>query len=187
MTEKKQNRAGNYIHNRLLDFKDDTPPENTIEILLKCSELADLDISDCLTNEQKQKVWSALLSAVHVLIRSHSGDAVACSALLKTLNNAAQNRQGSQDLRSRISPTSKPLEIEWVRACVIALIDKYPELLDQTMSDASEYLGIDKKQVLKLHENFKGKLTGADPLVNLVKTAKDQIKEFGHKTLKEIV
>jgi hypothetical protein len=187
MTEKKQNRAGNYIHNRLLDFKDDTPPENTIEILLKCSELADLDISDCLTNEQKQKVWSALLSAVHILITSHGGHAVACNALFQSLNNAAQNRQGSQNLRSRISPTSKPLEMERVRACVIALIDKYPELLDQTISDASECLGMDKRQVLKLHENFKRELTGADPLVNLVKTAKGQIEEFGLQTLKELI
>jgi hypothetical protein len=187
MTGPVQDRAGKYMQGVVQTITDSTQPERAMEILLRCSELADQDFSECRTSEQKQKVWSALLSAVHVVIRFHGGDAVACNALFKTLNNAAQKRQGSQDLRSPISPTSKPLEIEWARASIIALIDKYPELLDQTISDASEHLGMDKKQVLKLHENFKGELTGAGTLVDLVKTAKSLIKEFGYKTLKELI
>lgn len=183
-----QDRAGHYIQQVLDGITDDSLPNINMEvILLRCSHLADLDLAECLTNQQKQKVWAALLFAVDLVIRAHGGEGIAANALREALTNASLGRPGDHGLTSPTIPNTRLLDQEWVRACVIALIDEYPNLRQQTLTDASKLLDVSEDKVKKLRENFRGGGVGGDVLCNLVESAKRMIKEFGYESLSEIL
>ena len=187
MTPPRQDRAGRYIQEALADFADDTPAERTMEMLLRCSALADQDLAECQTDVQKQKVWAVLVSAVHAVIRSHGGDGEASVALHNALVNVAQGRPGGQALARGGVGNTYSLEDDWARACAIALIDKYPERRKQTYADAGRVLNRSKDSLVKMRENYRAGLIGKEPLVSLVETAKEQIDEFGYQTLAEFL
>jgi hypothetical protein len=187
MTNPKQDRAGRYMQKVLASLSDDTAVEETVEWLLQCSELADLDLAECQTDVQKQKVWAVLVSAVHAVIRSHGGDGEASLALHNALVNVAQGRPGGQALARDGVGNTYSLEDDWARACAIALIDKYPERRKQTYADAGRVLNRSKDSLVKMRENYRAGLIGKEPLVSLVETAKEQIDEFGYQTLTEFL
>lgn len=187
MTKPNQYRAGQYLQAELKTFSDDTPEEKTIEILLRCSELADQDLAECLTSEHKQKVWAALMSAVEIVIRSYGGDGIASNALREALTNTSLGRPGEHDLTSPAVPNTQTMDSEWIRACMIALIDEFPSDRQQTYKDAALALEVSEDSLKKMRENFRGGRIGADVLKYLVETAKKMIKEFGYNNLSEIL
>jgi hypothetical protein len=166
---------------------DDPSSEKVIKTLLRCSELADQDMAECHTNKQKQKVWTALLSALQLAIRSRSGNATAVSALREALINTSLGRPGNHGLTSPAIPNTHTLDVEWIRACMIALLDEYPKARQQTYKDATHILDVSEKSLKRVRENYRGGKIGGDGLSNLVGTAKELIKEFGYKSLSDLL
>lgn len=187
MTTPTQDRAGRYLKEVMETITDDPSSEKVIKTLLKCSELADQDMAECFTNQQKQKVWAVLLSALQLAIRSHNGDAEAVSALREALINTSDGSPGDHGLTSHTLPNTKTLDEEWTRACTIALIDEYPNTRQQTYKDAIRFLGGTEKSLAKMRENYRSGQIGGNNLKNLVGTAKAFIKEFGFKKLTDIL
>jgi hypothetical protein len=187
MTAPRQSRAGVQILNAVKKFPADAPPGKFIELLMECSKLADQDIAECQTNEQKQKVWFALLSAVIMLIRTHGGDAVAIKSLSDAIIAINLGRPHNDSLTSSKIPNAQPLDVEWVRACMIALVEVHPDLQQQTYRDAVSVLGGSEESVRKIQENFRGGLIGNRLLPSYVESAKQQIAEFNYTRLKELI
>jgi hypothetical protein len=187
MNQPRQNRAGQYMQQVLANISDDPPPEKMLEILVQCSEFADADLTECQANEQKQAVWAALLSAVRLVILSNNGDASACRALCDALINRSLGRPGDDSLTSAKISNTRPVDEEWIRACTIALVDAHPDLRQQTYKDAARILDVQEASLTKMRENFRGSRIGAQVLVDLVATARNQIAEFNYNRLKDLI
>jgi hypothetical protein len=187
MTTPTQDRAGRYLKQVLGDITDDPSPETATEVLLGCSRLADQDLAECLTNQQKQKVWAALLSAVSLVIRIRGGEGIAANTLKEALTNASLGRPGDHGLTSLATPNTQPLDQEWPRACMIALVDEYPSRRNQTYKDAVGILGVSEASLKKFRENYRGGKVGGNVLINLVGTAKSLIKENGWRCLADLL
>jgi hypothetical protein len=187
MTAPRQSRAGVQILNAVKKFPDDAPPEKFVELLVQCSKLADQDITECQTDEQKQKVWFALLSSITMLIRTHGGEAVAIKSLSDAIIAASLGRPHNDSLTSSRIPNTHPLNVEQIRACMIALVDVHPDLQQQTYSDAVSVLGGNVENLKKMRENFRGGRIDNRVLPSYVESAKQQIAEFGYTRLKELI
>jgi hypothetical protein len=181
-----QDRAGQYLQYALKNIPEDVSSELSVEILIQYSALADKDFAECQTNQQKQKVWAGLLSAVALVVRCHDGEAIATHALREALINTSGGRSGDHSLTSRTIPNTPKIEIEWIRACTIALLDEYPKSRQQTCKDAMRFLKGDESSIEKMRANFRGGRIGGVALSDLVKTAKYLIKEFGYKKLSDL-
>jgi hypothetical protein len=182
----KQDRAGQYLQTALKNAPEDVTTELAMEMLIECSVLADQDFAECQTDQQKQKVWATLLSAVSVVVRCHDGEAIATQALIEALTNASLLRPGDHGLSSRAIPNTPKIEIEWIRACTIALLDEYPKSRQQTCKDAVRFLGGDESSIEKMRANFRGGRIGGVVLSYLVETAKILIREFRYKKLSDL-
>ncbi|MDP6676836.1 MAG: hypothetical protein QGI29_04645 [Pirellulales bacterium] len=187
MTSPTQDRAGRYLKEVMETIEDNPRSEKAIKTLLRCSELADQDWAECHTNQQKQKVWAALLSSVQLLIRSRGGKAIATNALREALGNTSLGRPGDHGLTGPTTSNTKTIDREWMRACTIALIDAYPNNRQKIYKEAAHILGVSEHGVKKMRENYQGGKIGADVLKNLVGTAKKIIKEFGYEKLSDIL
>jgi hypothetical protein len=187
MTTPNQHRARKYLKDALDNFSDDTPPEKTIEILLECSKLADEDLAECRSNQQKQKVWAALIAAVELFVQSYGGGGAAIHTLREALTNTSLLRPGDHGLTSTAMSNTHTIDKEWVRACTIALIDEYPKYRKETYKDAVHLLGGSKDAIVKMRENYRAKKIGGLTLSNLVDTAKGMIKEFEYKSLSDFL
>jgi hypothetical protein len=187
MTKPRQDRAGRYMIKAMKNFSEASPPAESINTFLQCSTLADQDFSECRTDQQKQKVWSVLVSAASMVIRNHDSEGIAISALRDALTNTSLGRAGNHGLKSPTIPNTQPFDSEWAKACVIALLEAHPNLHKKTKQDARGYLDINEEGLAKMHENFKGNLIGGNTLAQLVKTANKLINEFGYDSLKELI
>jgi hypothetical protein len=187
MTPPRQDRAGQYIQSEGANLSGDLPPEKAIEIFLRCSALADQDFEECQTNQHKQQVWAALAASAIVCAGVNDGSYKAWQALFDALANTVGGRPGDYGLTSPISPSAKPINEEWKRACLIALLQRFPERESQILKEAKKELGLSKARAKKLCENFKQVGTGGKALADLVETAHSHIHEFGHKQLKDLI
>jgi hypothetical protein len=186
MTGGTQNRAGRYMQKVMETITDDTPPERAMEILHQCNELADKDFAECNTSKLKQKVWVAQLSALQIVIHSQGGDGVANHALREALINSSLGRPGAHDLKSSAISNTQSIDKEWVRACVIALIDEYPESRHETLKDGGKILSLSESSIKKMRENYRAGNIGGKVLENLVRTAQELIKENGYTNLSDL-
>ena len=186
MTNKRQDRAGKYLQSWLQHEPD---PQNLKEehtvFLTDFFELADQDFADCVTDDQRRKVWAGVTAALLEHLNSLTIDSSALRALHDNLVNNALLRPPGVRLGAGIIGKSKSLETDCVRALVVALWDQYPDARPQLAIDCSELTDMHAESVPKFVENFKSGLVGGEQLKVLVQTARKQIEDSGTKRIKD--
>jgi len=118
-------------------------------------------------------LWSVLIGGFKAILASQELNSAGLDDLYTAMVDRARSQPGATAFDVRLTSRIPPFKELWNRARVIAALDLYPGQKQTIVVRASRMLGMPKKKVLKIVENFdKGREPRSD-LTNLVKLAKD--------------
>ena len=157
-----------------------------LNLLRTASVLADQDLEECHTNEQKQKVWAALIGVVHAVVTGKGAAGKSTKALFDAMRDTGLGIPGDHGFEATKVSSRKPFEVDWCRAATIAFLEKRPDRRDEVLAESAKILGLTKKQVAKFYDNFRNAGLGGVVMKRLVETAKNLIDETEAKSLKEL-
>ena len=192
MTRPRQDRIAGLLRKRISNNQGKEPSRiEDLNLLLQASSLADQDFKECHTNEQKQKVWHALIGVVYAVVKSKDTSedpaGTALKALVVALRNTSLGNPGNHGLEATRISSRKPFSEDWCRAATFALLQRYPDRRDEILKESEKALSLSKKQVTKLFYNYRHSGLGGLVMERLVKTAIILIDETGANSLNQLV
>jgi len=188
MSNPRQDRAAKYLQG-WLEYKPDLDitKQERANFLKTFFEEADKDFADCRSDDHHREIWVAVSAGLLEHLNSLDIESAALRSLYDNLLNSALHRPPKVELGAEKSGKTKPVGEEWVRACVIALWERYPDKRAQLSIDCKKHTDIKPGSIAKLVENFKYGTLGRSDLQNLVETARKRIKNTGGGTLKDLL
>jgi hypothetical protein len=188
MSNPRQDRAAKHLQG-WLEYKPDLDitEQERAEFLKIFVEKADDDLADCSHDDQYRKVWAALSAGLLEHLNGLGIESAALKSLYENLLNNALLRPSKVKLGGKTTGQTKPFNEEWVRACTIALWERFPEGRAQLYIDCKRHIHIKIGGIPKLVENFKNGTLGRVDLINLVETARNRIEKTGATTLKDLL
>lgn len=149
-----------------------------LELLIEIDRLAALDLADCRSDKQRQKVYPVIAGAVMHVVRATGGQGDAAGELYDALTNLALGVPGDDRLHKGTIPKQHPVTEDAIRAAIIVGIERYPNQRDHIVECGARLLSKKPLQVRRFIENFHGGKIKSAALTNNVEYFR-QVAESG--------
>lgn len=189
-SKKRIDRAGIYLlryaTEHMADDKDDV---GASDVALKVLELAELDMAECETNEEKYKVMAAKHAALSILRHAKGTEPKSDLEMFQSTVEAVEGGPRVLDIGGKHITNKKTVRENWLLAAAIHLWKSHPENRDELVKEARKLLGIqDKKAMARIvdnHDQRDGNPAKPSPLTDHMKLIKMLSEKYEWTSLKD--
>ena len=131
-------------------------PEELVALLVEVDRLAALDLKDCRTEVQKQKVYAVIAGATKHVIQNHGASATASSELYEALVNLVLGVPKDKRLNKQSVPSQLSHKQDNIRAALIVACENNPAEREDIIKAAAVQLNLSVVKTKKFLENYHG-------------------------------
>ena len=132
------------------------PADDLIALLTEVDHLAALDLADCQTDNQKQRVYAIIAAALMHALQVSGSAGEASRSLYDALVNLALGVPKDHRLKKWAVPSQLPIGEDAIRAAIIVACERYPDQKEQIVQRGALALSYPRATIWKMLEHFKG-------------------------------